>query len=103
MAKTQTAQPQVARNISDTARWAAYFRARERERPDALVPDRYARRLCGQHGVDIANTHPDGNKHAWAWVTRTYLFDRFIEQELKRSKRYVRVTQAQACLLQSGR
>jgi len=83
MAKTQTAQPQVARNISDTARWAAYFRARETERPDAIFRDRYARRLCGQHGVDIANTLPDGNKHAWAWVTRTYLFDRFIEQELK--------------------
>jgi methyltransferase (TIGR00027 family) len=40
-------------------------------------------RLCGQHGVDIANTLPDGNKHAWAWVTRTYLFDHFIKQELQ--------------------
>ncbi|MBA0085358.1 MAG: class I SAM-dependent methyltransferase, partial [Acidobacteria bacterium Pan2503] len=29
------------------------------------------------------NTLPDGNKHAWAWVARTYLFDGFIKQELQ--------------------
>ena len=84
MADTQTARPQEAHNISDTARWAAYFRAEETKRPDALFRDPYAERLCGQHGVDIANTLPDGNKHAWAWVTRTYLFDLFITQELQR-------------------
>ena len=83
MTETQTAQPQEARNISDTARWAAYFRAQETKRPDALFRDPYAERLCGQHGVDIANTLPDGNKHAWAWVTRTYLFDHFLTQELQ--------------------
>ena len=83
MTETQTAQPQEARNISDTARWAAYFRAEETKRPDALFRDPYAERLCGQHGVDIANTLPDGNKHAWAWVARTYLFDHFITQELQ--------------------
>lgn len=81
MAETQTPQPQEVRNISDTARWAAYFRAEETKRPDAIFRDPYAERLCGQHGVDIANTLPDGNKHAWAWVTRTYLFDYFITQE----------------------
>jgi len=84
MAETQTAQPQEVRNISDTARWAAYFRAQETKRSDAIFRDPYAERLCGQHGVDIANTLPDGNKHAWAWVTRTYLFDHFITQELQR-------------------
>jgi methyltransferase (TIGR00027 family) len=83
MTETQSAQPWEARNISDTARWAAYFRAQETKRPDALFRDPYAERLCGQHGVDIANTLPDGNKHAWAWVTRTYLFDHFLTQELQ--------------------
>ena len=84
MAETQrTATPGTVRNISDTARWAAYFRAEETKRPDALFRDRFADRLCGQHGVAIANTLPDGNKHAWAWVTRTYLFDQFIDQELR--------------------
>jgi len=73
----------VVRNISDTARWAAYFRAEETKRPDAIFRDPFAERLCGQHGVDIANTIPDGNKHAWAWVTRTYLFDDFLTRELQ--------------------
>lgn len=83
MTETQAGQPQEVRNISDTARWAAYFRAEETKRPDAIFRDPYAERLSGQHGVDIANTLPDGNKHAWAWVTRTHLFDHFITQELQ--------------------
>jgi methyltransferase (TIGR00027 family) len=72
----------VVRNISDTARWAAVFRARETARADAVFRDPYAERLAGQMGVDIANTLPEGNSHAWAWVARTYLFDQFITQEL---------------------
>src|SRR6266850_3917 len=73
----------VVRNISDTARWAAVFRARETERTDALFRDPYAERLAGKMGVDIANTLPEGNSHAWAWVARTYLFDQFITQEIE--------------------
>src|SRR5580693_2489094 len=84
MADTQQKDAQlVVRNISDTARWAAVFRARETERPDAMFRDPYAQRLAGKLGVDIANTLPEGNKHAWAWVARTYLFDQFITQELQ--------------------
>ena len=78
-----TATQAVVRNISDTARWAAVFRARETERADALFRDPYAERLAGKMGVDIANTLPEGNSHAWAWVARTYLFDRFIAQEIE--------------------
>jgi methyltransferase (TIGR00027 family) len=76
-------KPGVVRNISDTARWAAVFRARETERPDALFRDPYAERLAGKLGVDIANMLPEGNSHAWAWVARTYLFDEFITRELQ--------------------
>jgi methyltransferase (TIGR00027 family) len=75
--------PPVVRNISDTARWAAVFRARETERPDSLFRDPFADRLAGTLGVDIANSLPEGNSHAWAWVARTYLFDHFIKQELE--------------------
>jgi len=70
------------RNISDTARWVAYFRARETERPDALFSDPYAERLAGERGFQIANTLPEGNKHEWAWVARTYLFDKFLAAEI---------------------
>src|SRR5487761_365054 len=70
------------RNISDTARWVAYFRARESQRADALFRDPYAERLAGELGFQIANTLPDGNKHEWAWVARTYLFDQFLSREI---------------------
>jgi methyltransferase (TIGR00027 family) len=84
MAEAQERRTQpIVRNISDTARWAAVFRARETERPDALFRDPYAELLAGTLGVEIANTLPEGNRHAWAWVARTYLFDQFITQELQ--------------------
>src|SRR5260370_40328416 len=83
MAEVQTTGTQaVVRNISDTARWAAVFRAGETERTYALFRDPYAERLAGKMGVDIANTLPEGNRHAWAWVARTYLFAQFIGQEI---------------------
>jgi methyltransferase (TIGR00027 family) len=78
-----TSTQATVRNISDTARWAAVFRARETQRADAIFRDPYAERLAGTMGVDIANTLPEGNSHAWAWVARTYLFDLFITQELQ--------------------
>ncbi|HSZ01578.1 MAG TPA: SAM-dependent methyltransferase [Terriglobales bacterium] len=71
------------RGISDTARWVAYFRARETERPDALFRDPYAERLAGALGFQIANTLSDGNKHEWAWAARTYLFDHFFSRAIQ--------------------
>jgi methyltransferase (TIGR00027 family) len=73
----------IVQNISDTARWAAVFRARENERPDALFRDPFAERLAGARGFEIANTLPEGSSHAWSWVARTYLFDTFINQEIQ--------------------
>jgi len=73
----------LVRGISDTARWVAYFRARETERADALFRDPYAERLAGTRGFDIANTLADGNKHEWAWMARTYLFDQFVSREIQ--------------------
>ena len=68
----------TVRGVSDTARWVAYFRALETRREDALFHDPYAERLAGERGFGIANTLPQGNKQEWAWVMRTYLFDRFL-------------------------
>jgi len=73
----------TVRGVSDTARWVAYFRAQETQRPDALFRDPYAERLAGQHGFHLANTLPDGNKHEWAWVARTYLFDQFLSRAIQ--------------------
>jgi methyltransferase (TIGR00027 family) len=73
----------TVRGVSDTARWVAYFRALETQRPDALFRDPYAERLAGEHGFQIANTLAAGNKHEWAWVARTYLFDQFLSRAIE--------------------
>lgn len=73
----------LVRNISDTARWVAHFRALETQRPDALFRDPYAERLAGERGFSIANNLPEGNKHDWAWAARTYLFDKFLFRQIQ--------------------
>lgn len=72
----------MIRDISDTARWAAIYRARETERPDAVFRDPLARRLAGQRGDEIAASMPFSEKATWSWVTRTYLFDQFIQEQV---------------------
>ncbi len=65
----------TVRNVSDTARWAAYFRAQETKRPDALFRDPLAERLAGPRGLEIGKklkTTP------WAWIARTVVFDQVI-------------------------
>ncbi|HKN65461.1 MAG TPA: SAM-dependent methyltransferase [Gemmatimonadaceae bacterium] len=72
----------LIRNISDTARWAAVFRARETERSDALFRDPLARKLAGDRGEQIAASMKMHEKNAWSWVMRTYLFDQYIARGL---------------------
>jgi methyltransferase (TIGR00027 family) len=66
------------RNISDTARWVAIYRAVESERPDALFHDPFARQLAGERGARITEGKAFANRNAWSFVARTVLFDRFI-------------------------
>jgi methyltransferase (TIGR00027 family) len=72
------------RDISDTAIWAATYRARESERRDAVFRDPFALRLAGERGARIAASMPSQTRHAWAWVTRTFLFDSFIREQVGR-------------------
>jgi methyltransferase (TIGR00027 family) len=72
----------LIRNISDTARWVAVYRARETERPDAVFRDPFARALAGTRGEQIAAAQPFSEKHAWSFVARTYAFDRLIAKEV---------------------
>jgi methyltransferase (TIGR00027 family) len=71
----------LIRNISDTALLAAVYRARETERQDALFRDPLARRLAGDRGDQIAGSIPFSDRNAWAWVTRTYVYDQFIVEQ----------------------
>lgn len=70
------------RNISDTARWVAEYRAEETERPDAVFRDPFARRLAGARGRSITGSIPRQMQQRWAFITRTYLFDRFIADRI---------------------
>jgi len=74
----------LIRNVSDTARWVAVYRAQETERPDAIFRDPFARRLAGDRGEQIARLKPLGGDNAWSMITRTYLIDNFIKAELQR-------------------
>src|ERR1700728_2465574 len=73
----------LMQDISDTARWAAVFRARETERKDALFRDPFAEVLAGARGEQITDTLEHAGEHSWAWVMRTYLFDRIITAQVK--------------------
>src|SRR6202030_1591665 len=64
----------LIRNVSDTALWAANYRAAETDRPDALFRDPFAKRLAGERGRQIADAVPGAARADWAWVGRTYLF-----------------------------
>jgi len=75
---------QTFRNVSDTAIWAAVYRARETERANGLFRDPLARRLAGSRGDQIAAALKSHDKYEWAWVMRTVLFDRFVEREVAR-------------------
>lgn len=69
-------------HISDTAFWAAAFRARETERPNALFRDPFAARLAAERGPDVIESFPNGAQNEWAWISRTVLFDRLINEEI---------------------
>jgi methyltransferase (TIGR00027 family) len=73
----------LIRNVSDTARWVAVYRARETERPDAHFRDPFARRLAGERGEQIAQSMPLGRDNAWSMITRTVLGDDLINDQVK--------------------
>jgi len=69
----------LIRDISDTARWVAAYRARETEREDAAFRDPYARALAGER---IAETFPNKNAE-WSIIARTFAFDRLLTKQLE--------------------
>ena len=71
------------RNISDTARWVAVYRARETERPDAVFRDPFARRLAGERGEQIAASMQFAEKNSWPFVARTWLIDKIISDQVR--------------------
>lgn len=78
------ASPQPLRNISDTALLVAYYRTLETRRPDAIFRDTYAERLGGERAEQIARSMRFINFSAWPNITRAYLGDQMILQEVQR-------------------
>jgi methyltransferase (TIGR00027 family) len=83
MSQPNSPSDPLIRNISDTALWAAVYRARETERADHLFSDQFARRLAGTRGEQIAASLPFSDRATWAWVMRTYLYDQFINEQIQ--------------------
>jgi methyltransferase (TIGR00027 family) len=67
---------ELVRNVSDTARWVATYRARESARHDALFRDPLAARLAGERGEAIAKLASPHS--AWSLITRTRLIDDLV-------------------------
>lgn len=72
----------LIRDISDTARWMAVYRARETRRPDAVFRDPFAKALAGERGEQIAKSVGFGEENDWPFVARTYLFDQVIKTQV---------------------
>jgi methyltransferase (TIGR00027 family) len=70
----------LIRDISDTARWVAVYRARESERADAVFRDPFARALAGERGEQIATALAFGEETEWSWTARTWAVDRFVSR-----------------------
>jgi methyltransferase (TIGR00027 family) len=72
----------LIRDVSDTARWMAVYRARETERTDAIFKDPFARALAGERGEKIAQSVVFGEENGWSFLARTYLFDQFVAKRV---------------------
>ncbi len=74
----------LIKDVSDTAFWVAYFRARESARSDALFNDPFAGKLVGDHGRQIAESMNKTSSYVeWAVISRTVIIDRFILKAVK--------------------
>jgi methyltransferase (TIGR00027 family) len=80
--ESQNNKDLLIRNISDTACWAAWYRANESNREDAVFRDPFALKLAGERGEEIARKVKFSTKHSWSWVARTYLFDHMILEQI---------------------
>jgi methyltransferase (TIGR00027 family) len=76
----------LIRNISDTARWVAFYRALESERPDAHFRDPLARRLAGERGEQIVRGMKKGAAFSWSMVVRTAVMDELILRAIERDR-----------------
>ncbi len=76
----------LIRDVTDTARWVAYYRAMETERSDAIFRDPFAKALAGEQGEAIVNAMPKGRQLAWPMIVRTAIIDELLLGALARER-----------------
>lgn len=72
-------------SISDTALWVAEYRARESDRPDAIMHDPFARLLAGERGREMASSLPSQGMEA-VLALRTRLIDDLVLEAVTRER-----------------
>jgi methyltransferase (TIGR00027 family) len=72
---------ELVRNVSDTARWVAAYRAEESTREDALFRDPLADKLAGERGRAIAKRASPHSR--WALIARTQVIDEYVASVLR--------------------
>lgn len=70
------------KDVSDTARWMAVYRAQETERRQPIFRDPYARLLAGARGSALARQSTGGRRTAWPVVVRTAVLDELLLSSL---------------------
>ncbi|WP_194833888.1 SAM-dependent methyltransferase [Nocardia sp. XZ_19_369] len=78
MVSTET----LINDVSDTARWAAAYRAIESSRKDALICDPFADRMAGTSGYEIIQAAPKKVRSGLGVVVRTKIIDDLIHDSL---------------------
>lgn len=73
-------------HISDTARWMAYVRSIESDRPDALFRDPHSRQLAGQPGESLALQLGSVALVSNSIAIRTAVLDRLIREMVAKHK-----------------
>lgn len=73
----------LVERISDTALWAAAYRALEGQKPDPLFKDPFAGELAGDKGRRIAHNLKGGQTNAFSFGIRTRFFDDTILEAVK--------------------
>lgn len=74
----------LVRDVSDTARWVAAYRARESARPDALFRDPFAAKLAGELGQRIADKLGRSGSlgNGWPIIARTKIIDDYVQRSV---------------------
>jgi methyltransferase (TIGR00027 family) len=81
-ARGTTMTEPLLRNVADTARWVAFYRALETERSDALFRDPYAKMLAGERGERIVAALGGPRRGQVLFTARTVLMDQLVCGEI---------------------